>query len=438
MSNAAPLMSERRVSAIGGLLTAIGPISMALYTPAMTEIVAAFGTSEALVKLTLTFYFGGFACAQLVAGPLSDALGRRPITFAFMAIYCAASLAALAAPNVHVLMLARFVQGVGASAGIAISRAIVRDLFHGEKSSRIMNLIGIILAVGPAAAPTIGGLVLMAAGWRAIFLVMVLFGLLVITATALWLRETVVPDARRLHPRTLAGSYGEVLASRHFLVTSGIVAGAVGALYAQATFLPFILMERIGLSPAEFGLGMLFQSGSFLAGSLLFRALMPHTSAYRLVGPGLVLIAIGSLGTTLLLFWEPSFLRVMVPVAFYAFGIAFVLPAMTTAALAPFPRIAGAASSMMGFLQMGSGLVVGSLGALLGNPVVAMATLIPSMGATACLLYLVYRRHPHLAEPEPVRTFAGLPVGRTTMPGTPAARVEEEADHEALSHDARD
>jgi DHA1 family bicyclomycin/chloramphenicol resistance-like MFS transporter len=427
---AAPAMSERRVSLIGALLTAIGPISMALYTPAMTEVVRAFGTTESLVKLTLTLYFGGFACAQLVAGPLSDALGRRPVTFAFMAIYCAASLVALAAPSVQVLMAARFVQGVGASAGVAISRAIVRDLFRGERSSRIMNLIGIILAVGPAAAPTIGGLVLMLAGWRAIFVVMTGFGIAVVLVTAFGLRETVVPDRARLHPVALAASYREVLANRHFLTTAGIVSGAVGALYAQATFLPFILMDRVGLTPAEFGLGMLFQSGSFLAGSLVFRALMRRTSAYRLVAPGLACIAVGSAGVALLLFREPSFLRVMAPVACYAFGIAFVLPAMTTAALAPFPRIAGAASSMMGFLQMGSGLVVGSLGALLGDPVLAMGALIPLMGATACLLYLSYRSHPHLAEPEPKPAVAGLPVGRTLMPETPAALAEEQAERE--------
>jgi DHA1 family bicyclomycin/chloramphenicol resistance-like MFS transporter len=144
---------------------------------------------------------------------------------------------------------------------------------------------------------------------------------------------------------------------------------------------------------------------------------MRRTSAYRLVGPGLGFIAAGSLGTTLLLVWEPSFLRVMVPVAVYAFGIAFVLPAMSTAALAPFPAIAGAAASMMGFMQMGSGLVVGSVGALLGDPVLAMGALIPLMGASACLAYRIYRTHPHLAGPEPrPGALSGPPAGRSMMP----------------------
>ena len=137
--NVTPLMSERRVGVIGALLAAIGPISMALFTPAMPEIVHAFGTTEAAVKLTLSLYFAGFAFAQLVCGPLSDGFGRKPVVTAFMGIYLVASLAAIVAPTIHLLIAARFMQGVGAAAGIAISRAIVRDLFAGERSARIMT-----------------------------------------------------------------------------------------------------------------------------------------------------------------------------------------------------------------------------------------------------------------------------------------------------------
>ena len=311
----APLMSERRVGLIGGLMTAIGPVSMAIYTPAMPEIVRALDTSEAMVKLTLTLYFGGFAAGQLVAGPLSDALGRRAVTFGFMGVYCLASLAGLMAQDVGMLMAARFVQGVGASAGIAISRALVRDLFQGERSARIMNLIGIILAAGPAVAPTVGGLLLVAAGWRSVFVAMVGFGLAVVLVTATAMRETVAADAGRLRPRALAAAYAAILADRRFLTSAGIVACAVGALYAQATFLPFILMGRVGLSPAAFGLAMLFQSGSFLLGSLATRALLDRVGAGRLVAPGLGFIAAGSLGLAAPQPPRPEPARVMLPVA---------------------------------------------------------------------------------------------------------------------------
>lgn len=406
-----PIMSERRVSLIGALLVAIGPVSMALYTPAMTELVRVFDTTESAIKLTLTLYFGGFACAQLIAGPLSDALGRRPITIAFMALYCVASVAATLSPTVEVLMGARFLQGIGASAGIAISRALVRDLFTDDRSSRIMNLIGIILALGPALAPTIGGLMLPFFGWQSIFLLMTVIGFLVIWVALFSMKETVTADPSRLNFKALGRTYKALLSNPQFLSAALVMGGALGALYAQATFLPFILMDEVGLTPAQFGASMLAQSGSFFTASLLVRQLMGRFSADRLVGPGLVFVALGSLGTLTLLLWPPSFLHVMVPVATYSFGIAFVMPAMSTAALAPFGRAAGAAASMLGFIQMGSGLLVGSLGALMGNALLAMATLIPMMGAVACVSFLVYRKiQPTPVTPAETRATCGPKV----------------------------
>src|SRR5690606_26606591 len=112
---AAPVMSERRVA----LLVAVGPLSMALFTPAMPELVSAFGTTEAAVKMTLSGYFGGFAAAQLVCGPLSDGLGRKPVVFGFMLVYLLASLLAVFAPNIESLIAARVLQGIGAAVGVA-------------------------------------------------------------------------------------------------------------------------------------------------------------------------------------------------------------------------------------------------------------------------------------------------------------------------------
>ena len=414
-----PLMTERRVSMIGALLVAIGPVSMALYTPAMTELVRAFGSTESVIKLTLTLYFGGFACAQLIAGPLSDALGRRPVTMAFLGLYCAASVLAMLAPTVEALILARFAQGVGASVGVAISRALVRDLFTDEQSSRIMNLIGIILALGPALAPTLGGLMLLFFGWRSLFVLMTLIGFGGIAVIYFCLKETVERDLSRLNLPQLGRSYRMLLGNRQFMTSACVIGGALGTIYAQATFLPFILIDTVGLTPQQFGLSMLAQSGSFFAASLAVRALMNRFSATKLVPVGLVFIAIGSVSTSTLLIWPPSFLHVMVPVGIYACGIAFVMPAMSTAALAPFKREAGAAAALLGFIQMGSGLLVGTGGALLGDAVVAMGLLIPMMGAAACVAYVLYRRTDIVMPPSPVESRAEAgPLHAKTRPVT--------------------
>ncbi|SMC93825.1 MFS transporter, DHA1 family, purine ribonucleoside efflux pump/MFS transporter, DHA1 family, bicyclomycin/chloramphenicol resistance protein [Fulvimarina manganoxydans] len=413
--NPTPVMSERRTSLIGGLLVAIGPISLALYTPAMPVLVDVFGVTESLVKLTLTAYFAGFAVTQLVCGPLSDALGRRITTLIFMATYLGGSLIAVLAPSIDMLLLARLVQGVGASVGIAVARAIVRDQFEGETSSRIMNAIGIILAAGPAVSPTIGGLSLEVAGWRGPFALMALFGIAVIAVSLLAMRETIVPDKARLKPRLFAASYRRLLSDGHFVTASLTMGGSVGALYTLSTVLPFVLINRAGLTPTEFGIGMLGQTGLFFFGSLSVRFLMGRgISAYRLVLPGLVFIAIASGLLILSAATLPlSYLSIMGPVGIYAFGIAFIMPAMTTSAMAPFKDVAGAAAAMLGFLQMGAGFAGSALCAAIGEPVLATAIVIPLLCALALLAYALFRWRFERIEVEPLAQVPAPPMARS-------------------------
>jgi DHA1 family bicyclomycin/chloramphenicol resistance-like MFS transporter len=393
-----PIMSERRVGLLGALFAAIGPVSMSLYTPAMPEIVTAFGTTEAAVKMSLSLYFAGFAFAQLFCGPISDGVGRRPVTVAFMTIYTGASILAVTAWNIDVLILARFLQGIGAAVGVAMSRAIVRDLFEHEQSARIMNMIGIILAVGPAAAPTIGGVTMELAGWHAIFLVMAVAGIGIALAAIFLLRETVERDLSRIRPRQLLRNYVLLVSTPYFMTASLMNAGATGALYALATILPFVLMGPIALTPTQFGASMTIQSFSYLFGSLALRFLMPRFGAFRLVPVGLVVMACGATAMALVPhIFEPGFLLVMAPVGVYAFGIAFITAAMTTAAMAPFPRNAGSAAAMIGFMQMGAGLLGGTVAALIGDPVLAFTTVVPCLALMSIVSWLIWRRLP---EPE--------------------------------------
>lgn len=412
---AAPPMSERRVSLLGALLVAIGPVSMALFTPAMTEIVHAFGTTEAAVKMTLSLYFAGFALAQLVCGPLSDGFGRKPVALAFMGIYLVASALALVAPTIELLIAARFLQGVGAAVGVAISRAIVRDLFTNERSARIMNLIGLILGIGPAFAPALGGLTMELFGWHAIFALMLLLGIVIVLVIHFALIETVTRDMSRIRPAALVRSYGQLLRSGYFMSSGLALGGAIGAFYTLAVVLPFILMGRVGLSPTEFGLGMLLQSGAFFSGSLVVRRAMRTYGAYRIMPAGLAFIAVGSIALAVLLrVAEPTFITVMGPVALYAFGAAFIMPAMSTASLAPFPHIAGAAAALGGFLQMGGGLVGGLLASLFADPVTAIATVVPGLGLLAILCWAWWR-----CLPEPA--LASVVLARTAETPPPPA-----------------
>jgi MFS transporter, DHA1 family, multidrug resistance protein len=384
-------MSETRTSIIGAFLVALGPISMALYTPAMPELVHAFHTNESMIKLTLSLYFGGFACAQLVSGTLSDAFGRRPVTIGFMVIYLIGSLLSAFAPDVNWLIAGRLIQGIGASAGMTVARAIVRDQFTGNQSASIMNLMGMMLAVGPGLSPTIGSIALGAFGWQSIFFIMVAFSIAACLMVVFAMEETTVPDRSRARPGPILAGYAEILADLRFVSGSVVIAGAVGILYTLASVLPFVLIDRVGLTPLQFGLGMLMQSGSYFVGSIVVRRLLKNTAAMTLMGPGLGLIGVGSAALVLSVHFLPlSFLSVMLPVGVCAFGIAFVTPYMMTAAAAPFPHIAGSAAAMMGFVQMGSGLVGGMICAAIGAPVLALQIVIPAFGFVAIVSYFVY------------------------------------------------
>ncbi|MCF3640037.1 multidrug effflux MFS transporter [Rhizobium sp. TRM95111] len=385
-------MSERRTSIIGAFLVALGPVSMALYTPAMPELVHAFSSSESAIKLTLSLYFAGFALSQLVSGTLSDVLGRRPTTMLFMAIYLTGSLMAAFAPSVSVLLAGRLVQGIGASVGMTVARALVRDQFTGTTAARIMNMIGMMLAIGPALSPTLGGIALGLFGWQSIFLLMVGFALIACAAVAVFMAETTVPDRRKGHIGPIFAAYASLLTNGRFLSSTLVMAGAVGALYGQATILPFVLIGKVGLTPTEFGVGMLMQSGFFFAGTVAVRLLMRVMTPAGIVLPGLCFIGVASVLIALAShILDPTFLSVMAPVGLYAFGIAFVMPYMMTAAMEPFPHIAGSASALMGFIQMGAGFVAGIAAAAIGLPLFAFGTVIPAMGLIAILSYVWYR-----------------------------------------------
>lgn len=391
-----PIMTTRRTAILGALLMAIGPISMAIYTPAMPELVKAFGTTEAAIKISLALYFAGFALAQLVSGPASDAFGRKVASLVFLSIYLVGGLIAVFAPSVEFLLAARLIQGIGVSVGMTVARAIVRDQFIGSEASSILNLIGIMLAIGPAIGPTMGGLSLAAFGWHSVFWLMVGFGVISVVAVVFFLRETTVPDRKLIRPGNLVRAYAELLRNNRFLFAALIMAGSVGALYAQATMLSFILINEVGLTPTGFGLSMLMQSGAYFSGSVALRFLVKILGDRHSAILGLCCSGIG--GTLMILsvfLLEPSFITIMGPVAVATFGIALITPYIVTAAMAPFPHIAGSASAMMGFIQMSSGFIAGVVASLIGSPLLAFGTVIPFMEFMAIAGYIGFASFTH-------------------------------------------
>lgn len=388
------LMSARRTTLLGAALVAIGPLTMALYTPAMPALTAELGTTDAMVKLTLTAYFAGFALTQLVSGPLTDAFGRKPVTLAFLLLYLASSMLATFAPTVDWLIIARVLQGIGAAVGITVSRAIVRDQYTGQTSAQIMNTIGTMLALAPAVSPTIGGLILEFFGWHQIFYAMIVYGATLALAVLLFQRETnTARDRSHIRPGKVLRNYMTLLRDPRYMAPTLVISLGLGNIYALATVQAFILVNVVGLSPSQYGLGMMLQSVSFMSGTLVTGRLLKRMDASKLLLPGMAGVLLACLLiATLTRIFEPTYLLVMGPTALFVFFIALLMPSTFTAALMPFPHMAGAASSLMGFFQFGSG-IVGSLAiAALGDPVLGMTTVTAVLPLIGIAGYLLLRR----------------------------------------------
>lgn len=388
-------MSARRTAIIGGLMVATGPLSLTLYTPALPTIVADYATNDAAGKMTLTVYFAAFALGQLICGPLSDRFGRRSIGMAFFAIYVLGSLVAALAPGLEILFLGRFVQGFGVSAGIALSRAMVRDQFAGSEAIRILTLVNLILTVTPAVAPTLGSVLLLMGSWHLMFVVMAGFGLAILALLAAGARET-LPEANRvpIRPAIILANYRALLTAPDFVFPALLLGLAFSGFHGFTALLPFIFIDGLGLTPFLFAMAMLVQTAAFILGNLAASYLAIRIGGEKLITIALALLAISGLGFALLPHLFPlSVSAIMGPVAVWMLGLAFIGPSTTTAAMAGFGSIAGAAGALTGFFQVGGGFV-GSLaaGTLFPDARTALTLQLPLVALLTLLVALADRR----------------------------------------------
>jgi len=393
-------MSARRTAIIGGLMVATGPLSLTLYSPALPTIVGDFATTDAAGKLTLTVYFAAFALAQLICGPLSDRYGRRSVGLAFFAIYVVGSLVGALAPTLEVLFLGRFIQGFGVSAGVALSRAMVRDQFVGSEAIRILTLVNLILTVTPAVAPTLGSVILIWGSWHVMFVVMAGFGLAILALMGLSARET-LPLERRMpfRPKVVFGNYRTLLMAPDFVLPALLLGLTYAGFHGFTALLPFILIDGMGLTPFQFAMAMLVQTASFIAGNLIVGALSRRVGGETLVSIALALLALGGLGfATLPAAFPTSVLAIMAPVGIWMLGLAFISPSTTTAAMAGFGAIAGAAGALTGFFQVGGGFI-GSLaaGTLFADARTALVVQLPATAVVVLIVAWLDRRRRRLA-----------------------------------------
>lgn len=377
-----------------GLLIALTALTIDSTLPALPALAFAFGAEAGAAQATLTFLFAGAALGQLAWGPISDRYGRRPALLAGLVLWGAASLLAALAPSLGALAVARALQGMGASACAVVSRTVVRDLYSHEHAAQLFSRMMIVFGVVPIAGPLLGGQLLAAWGWGAVFWMHAAVAAALLVSVARGLEETAPVERRTLAPRQIAAAFRELLAHRGFVAAFCVLLAIQVGIMAWITSSAFVLIRGFGLSPAGyslvFALGMLGQiSGSWASSRLVMR----HGIA-RMLAAGTLLAAISGTALAALAFaGAPHWSAVIVPMLGFMFASALVVPHATAAALTPFPHVAGTAASLMGSVQFACGALVGAaLGAAFDGTARPMAAAVGVAGvASFAALHFLYK-----------------------------------------------
>ncbi len=278
----------RRQIVVLAALSAFGPLSLDMYLPGLPSLTHHLHAAASTGQLTITACMLGLGVGQLIAGPLSDARGRRGTLLTGIAAYGVASVACAAAPSIGLLVGARLVQGMAGGFGIVVARAIVRDLSGGVTAARMFALLMGITGVAPVAAPLIGGQVLLVTSWRGVFVVLAALGVPLLVATAVILPET-LPAAER-HTgglRATVGTFGRLLRDRSYSPYALAFALSFAAMFAYIAGSSFVLEDIYGISPQVFSLIFAVNSGALIAMSLLSGRLVEHIGPTVLLRRGL-------------------------------------------------------------------------------------------------------------------------------------------------------
>jgi DHA1 family bicyclomycin/chloramphenicol resistance-like MFS transporter len=380
-----------------GALTAIGPLAIDTYLPALPTIAREMRTSTALVQISLSMYFVGIALGQALYGPLSDRFGRKPALYLGLTLFIIASMGCALATDVEQLIGWRLVQALGGCAPLVVPRAVVRDYFDQRGSVRMLSMLVLVMGLAPILAPLVGGQLLAHLGWRSIFWAHAGYAGIWLVAVATALPESLAPARRRREPlRAIGAVYGRLLSDRHYMsqvLTGGLV---FAGLLAYISGSPFVFIELFHVSPQRFGLyfgvnaiGIMTASqiNGWLAqrvdAARVLRAVLPLTCA-----AGLTLLAAAVTGVG-------GFAGVLVPLFLYIATHGFVMPNTTALAMSPHGAVAGSASALLGSLHFVLGSAAGTLVGLASNgTAVPLAAVIAGCGTGALIVQALDRRKP--------------------------------------------
>jgi DHA1 family bicyclomycin/chloramphenicol resistance-like MFS transporter len=381
-----------RAALILGGLSAFAPLSIDMYLPAFPAMTGQLSASASQIQLTLTTFVISLAVGQAIAGPLSDAFGRRRPLAAGLVLYAVASVACAFAPSAYALVAFRFMQGLGAAAGIVISRAVVRDLFSGIAMARFFSSLMLVSGLAPILAPVLGGELLRFTSWRGIFVVLGVFGVLLLLFTLLGLPDTLPVDRRR--PARIGGvlrSYGSLLRNRVFVGYAMTSALLFAGLFAYISGSSFVLQQVYGLTPQQFSLVFGVNSIGIMIAGQTSGWLVGRFPPRRLVTVGLAIALVGGAGLVAMVLAGLGLIAILVPLFLIVSSVGIVMPNATALGLADQADNAGAASALIGITQF----TVGGISAPLagsGSGALPMAIVMASLSVLAALTYALLTR----------------------------------------------
>lgn len=365
-------MNPALVVALLSLLLGIQPLTTDLYLPALPAITEAFGAPLQQAQFTLAALLLAFGASQLVWGPLSDRYGRRPVLLAGLVAYTVAAVGSSAAGSMEALIAWRVVQGAAMGAAVMCARAMVRDLYSPELGPRVMSKGQTGLGVLACLSAPVGGIIAEFLGWRATLLSLALVGAgtLALVATR-FVEPLPARNPQALHPRTLLRTWAGILAHPAFRAFGLLSAFSYAGLFTFLASSSFVFIKVLGLSRIGYGAVMLTTSIAYISGTFLCRRLLGRLGLRRTVAVGgLLTLSGGGLVAGLALLGMREVWSILLPFLIYMLGHGIHQPCGQSGAVAPFPRAAGAASALSGFLMMVTTFAMGLwLGSHMGEGV---------------------------------------------------------------------
>ena len=377
---------------LSGSLLGLGPITLDMYIPVAAGVGEDLGAAARLAQLTISVYLVGFALGQLVYGPLSDRLGRRPVMMAGLVLLGLASVVCLFAPNIEILIAGRFFQALGVSAGQVLSRAVIRDRHEGGDASRMLAYSTVFIGVLSATTPVLGGFISVWLGWRVVFAVHL--GLALVFLLFVWraFEETIPalnPTATQVGP--FMRNVRRLVSDRNFSAYTAALCFMFGTMFAFITGSSFVFVEVFDLAPQNFGFVFTAIAGSFALGSLVAGRVARRVEGRTLLINAAFVVAAGGAAVEIIaLSGHAGVFTITGPLTPVTFAMGFVVSIGFAGALAPHPELAGTASALIGFAQGAFSALAGVVvGFLFDGTAIPMTTMVAVLAAGVPISFLL-------------------------------------------------